>query len=174
MAEASRSRHRLIGEGITSAISVGWFFVLIGVIVVTNHNLWSNIVDFFHTFTVVNLANSSIRLPIPAVPAAHVEVYTAAFQFALGIAILQVIILALRLIIGSRMIRTAETIGNLVFWFGAVYLLNVLVGIDNTLAVAKQQQMWLQFWALIIVLIGVSMVVRSAALFIGRRLRGST
>ena len=96
------STDRWLREGAISAVSVGVFFVLIGVIVVINQNLWSRIQDFGNNFTVANIANSSIQLPVPATPAAHTAVYSAAFQFALGIAVLQIIVLAMRLTMDSR------------------------------------------------------------------------
>jgi len=173
MSEASWSRRRSIGEGIIGAVSVGLFFVLIGVIFVINHNLWSNIQSFFDNFTIANVTNTSIQLPVPAVPAAHVVVYSAAFQFALGIAILQIIVLAIRLMIGSHVRRTAETVGNLVFWFGAAYFLNGLASMESSLAISKQQELWFQFWAVIIVLIGVSIVARAVVLFTARIVRRS-
>jgi hypothetical protein len=40
--------------------------------------------------------------------------YTAAFQFCIGLGVLQVVLLAIRLAMGSPIRKTAETVGNLV------------------------------------------------------------
>lgn len=164
----STDRGRLT-EGAISAVSVGLFFVLIGVIVVINQNLWSRIQDFGNNFTVANITNTSIQLPVPATPAAHTAVYSAAFQFALGVAALQVIILAMRLTLGSRIRRTAETVGAMVFWFGAAYLLQNLADMKSTLAIGEQRSLWFQFWALIIILLGISIIARAIVLLAAKR-----
>ena len=165
--------HRGIGDGVIAAVSVGLFFILVGVVVVTNSNFWSNLQDFFNHFTVANVTNTQTQLPVPAVPAAHTAVYTAAFQFALGMAALQVLILAMRLTLGSRLRRTAETIGNLVFWSGTAYFLNWLSEMKSTLSISQQQQLWFEFWAIILILIGVSIVARGLTVIAGRAVRKS-
>jgi hypothetical protein len=110
-------------------------------------------------------------VPVPAAPAAYTAVYSATFQFALGIAILQILILAMRLILGSRIRRTAENAGNLVFWFGAAYMLNNLAGMESTLTHNQQLTMWFQFWAVIIIIFGLSLMARAVVLIATRRAR---
>ncbi len=159
---------RWFGEGIISAISVGLFFVILGIVFVINQNLPQKIIDFFKDFTAVSVG-SNVNLPIPGTVAAHTAVYLAAFQFALGIGILQILVLALRLTLGSRKRRIAETVGNMVFWFGTAYMLNSLANIKSTLAISQQQVIWWQFWATIIILFGLSLIVQSIIRFATRR-----
>ena len=156
-------------EGAISAVSAGLFFVLVGVIVVINQNLWTEIKDFGNDLTTAKAGNSSVQLPIPATPAAHTTLYSTAFQFALGIAVLQIVILAIQLIIGSRTRRIAETVGSLVFWFGAASLLNNLAGMKSALALNQQQTIWFQFWAAIIILFGVSLIARAVVILAAKR-----
>ncbi len=66
---------------------------------------------------------TGISLPAPLNPAAYVNLYTAAFQFALGIGILEIVILALRVGLHSPVSRKAETIENIVFWLGTSFLI---------------------------------------------------
>lgn len=128
---------RWFSEGIISAISVGLIFVILGLVFVINQNLGQKIVDFAKDFTTsVPISGSNVNLLIPGTVAAHTEVYLAAFQFALGIGILQILVLALRLTLGSRRRRTAQTVGNIVFWFGTAYMLNNLANISSTLAIS--------------------------------------
>lgn len=158
-------RQSRAGEGIITAISIGAVFILIGLIYVTTlpTNLWDKINAFFSSFTALNIPGTTISLPAPAVPGAHTVLYNAAFQFCLGIAILQIVVLALRFTLHSPINRTAETVGNLVFWFGASYL--VITFLNNSSTVDT----WFLFWAAILVALGVSMIARATVLFAKRR-----
>jgi hypothetical protein len=153
------------GEGILSAISVGTVFILIGTIYVTTlpTSLWDKIVAFFSSFDIVGVTDR-ISLPAPAVPAAHTVVYNAAFQFCIGIAILQIILLTLRLMWHSPTGKTAETAGNLVYWFGASYLVFTFLNSSTTVTT------WFAFWATILMVLGVSMIARALVLFAKRRI----
>jgi hypothetical protein len=153
------------GEGILSAISVGTVFILIGTIYVTTlpTSLWDKIVAFFSSFDIVGVTDG-ISLPAPAVPAAHTVVYNAAFQFCIGIAILQIILLTLRLMWHSPIGKTAETAGNLVYWFGASYLVFTFLNSSTTVTT------WFAFWAAILMVLGVSMIARALVLFAKRRI----
>jgi hypothetical protein len=93
------------------------------------------------------------------VPSAHAGLYTAVEQFDLGLGILQVALLAARLIVQSPIRRIAETAGSLIFWFGASYL--TLTYLNST----TTQKMWFLFWAAIVMLFGVSLIVRAIVLF---------
>lgn len=153
------------GEGILSAISVGTVFILIGAIYVTTlpTSLWEKIVNFFSSFNTVQVPDTTINLPAPAVPAAHTVLYNAAFQFCIGIAILQIILLTLRLMWHSPIGKTAETAGNLVYWFGASYLVFTFLNSSTTVTT------WFAFWAAILIVLGVSMIARALVLFAKRR-----
>jgi hypothetical protein len=159
----------MVGEGLISAVSAGLFFVLVGIIFIINQNLWSKIQEFLNSFTIAKAAYTSVNLPVPSSPATYTAVYSAAFQFALGVGALQILILAMRLTIGSRIRRTAQTVGSLVFWFGTAYVLSILAGMKSTLTLSQQQDMWFQFWAAIIMLIGLSLIARFAAVLLDAR-----
>jgi hypothetical protein len=74
-------------------------------------------------------------------------------NFLIGVGVLQIVILALRLVVKSPIRRIAETVGNLVFWLGAAFIANVFL-LNGTL------NGWFQFWSALIVLIGVSLIAR--------------
>lgn len=160
-----RRRVRGPGEGIISAVSVGAVFILIGIVFVLGlpNNLWDKTVAFFSGLTVRQVPGINIYLPAPSIPNAHSVFYTAVFQFSVGIAFLQVVTLALRLGLGSNVSKTAETFGNLIFWFGASYLEHLYLNNTTTTTV------WFTFWAALVIVIGISIVVRSAVLFVKRR-----
>lgn len=145
-------------EGMITAIALGGFFILLGSVFVFNDGLWQRITAFFENFTTRTFPfggpDSVIALPAPANPAAHATLYNAVLQFDIGMGFLQIIILALRLMYKSRIGRIAETVGNAVFWFGAAPLVAVFL-LPGTLGG------WFQYWAALIVIIGISVVVRA-------------
>ena len=162
-AESSKNKpESWYGEGLISALSVGAVLVLIGTVFVINPHLWQNIVDFSKNISTVRVSGTSIFLPAPTMPSAHTGLYIAVEQFELGLGILQVVILAARLLVRSRIRRIAETVGNLVFWFGAAYLTETYLNSSAT------QERWFLFWAAIVVLFGVSLIVR-ATVFLARK-----
>ena len=121
------------------------------------NNLWDRIVDFFLTLT-LSPVGGGVSLPAPANPAAHIELYTAAFQFALALGIIEVAILVLRIVLHSPVKRKGETVENIVFWLGTSYLISVYL-INMTIAVE-----WFIFWAGVILVWGLALVARSFVL----------
>ena len=161
---SARTRSYKTGENIIGAISAGAFFILIGTIYVTTlpTSLWDNIVSFFKSFETVQLSEH-LSLPAPVTPGAHAVVYNAAFQFCISIAVLQIIVLALRLMIHSPISKTAETAGSLVYWFGATYLVPTFLNSDTDVPT------WFAFWAAIIMVLGISLIARAIVLFAKKR-----
>lgn len=143
------------GEGVFSALSAGFFFVLVGAIFVITPNLFDMIIDFFQSFTVVSVPNTPVRLPAPAVPRAHTVVYSAMAQFSLVWGLFQIVLLVIRFVAGSPLTKKAETAGNLVFWLGTNFLVRTFLTELTT------RTTWFAFWTTILMLAGVSLVVRA-------------
>ncbi|MCX8150220.1 MAG: hypothetical protein N3D85_01765 [Candidatus Bathyarchaeota archaeon] len=145
-------------EGLISAIVVGAVFILIGVIFVINSGLSEKIASFFKDITFVTYpldnATSILLLPAPANPQSHAVFYNALMQFALGIGVIQVLILALRLTFKSTTGKMAETVGNMVFWFGVATLINYILQ-------AGTKESWFHFWGAFIIVIGFSLIARA-------------
>ncbi len=159
-----QKRTRRTGESLISAVSVGIVFILIGVVFVLAqpNSLWDSIVNFFRDITLRSVPGIAISLPAPANPAAHTVLYTAAFQFHIGLGILQVLLLAIRLIMGSPIGKTAETVGNLIKWFGGAYLITTYLNSATTIS------MWFMFWAGILIVLGISLIARALVLLVKR------
>jgi len=156
MNESFKSFSLRYREGLISAISAGFFFVLVGAIFLTTPNLFDKIIDFFHDFRLVIVPGfENVRLPAPALPRTHLVVYKAVEQFSLVWGLFQIVILALRFVARSLWSKKAEAVSNIVFWFGANFLVRMLL-IETT--------RWFVFWSGIIMLIGVSLVVRAIVL----------
>lgn len=143
---------------------MGAAFILIGMVFVfaQPNSLWDSMVKFFSSFTLRSVPGTGIYLPAPANTAVHAVLYTAAFQFCIGLGILQILLLLLRLAIRSPIGKTAETVGNLVYWFGAAYLITVY------LSDAPSITQWFMFWAAILIMLGLSFIARAFVLLTKR------
>ena len=147
-------------EGIISAIAIGGVFIILGLVVILTPNFGAKFGDFVSDFTFMYypFGTGTISFPAPQNPAIHNDLFTAAMNFAIGIAILQIIILPMRLAFKSRISRIAETVGNLVFWVGAALVANIYL-------LAGTIEGWFQFWAYLIIFAGVSLIVRGIVQF---------
>lgn len=152
-------------EGLISAIGFGGFLIMLGFVFAFTPDLLQKISSFFGDLAVQRLPFSSIgnvMLPAPRHPAAHIDLYNAVMQFDIGIAILQIVILALRFGLVARTRRIAETIGNLVFWAGAAITVNTFLLMGTLTG-------WFEYWAALIIVIGVSIVARALVHFVRRK-----
>lgn len=162
---SSKWRSYQRAESLFSAIYIGSIFIILGVIYYIHlpNNLFNELVDFFESLTLARVPDTGIYLPAPISPAAHSDLYLAAFQFSLAIAIVEVVVLALRFVFNSPIKRKAETISNVVFWFGAAYL--TITYLVNAATINK----WFVFWTGIIIIFGLSLIARAFALLAKRQ-----
>jgi len=167
MTETSKPQTRFhrYEESVISAISVGGVFILIGLVYVLAlpNSLWDKTIAFFGSFTTSRVGDTGIFLPAPVSPWVHVVFYNAVFQFFLGLALLNILILAMRLIWRSHVRRIAETVGNLVFWLGASYLVSAFLNRST------DANRWFAFWAALLILLGVSLLSRALVLIVRRQ-----
>jgi len=151
-------------ENLLTAVYIGSIFIILAVIYIVHFpsNLWDRIVDFFMSLTLAPVPGAGIALPAPSNPAAHTELYIAAFQFAIAVGIVEIVVLVLRVLMHSPVSRKAETIENVVFWLGASYLIITYL-VNMTLAGE-----WFVFWAGIVLIFGLSLVARAFVLLAKR------
>ena len=140
------------GENIITAITVGFFFIVLGIIFVLTPNLFGDTVDFLQSFDLVDVPNTNIIFPAPRIPQNHLTVYQAIGQFSIALSALQIIVLVLRFFVSSSWSKRAENVGNFVFWIGAAFLIQTFL-IDTS--------EWFVFLSTILVVIGISMIVRA-------------
>ena len=156
-------RHK---ERYLSAISVGLFLLLIGVFFVATPNLYDKTGEFFTDFNITTPVHTSsqwnITLPAPMHPGTHSVVYLAVEQFSFAWGIFLIGLLALRLVLRAPLRKKAENVSDIVSWLGAGYLVSMYLNETTTTTI------WFTFWAAIIVLIGVSLIVRAVVLAIFR------
>ncbi len=152
-------------DGLISAVGFGGFLIILGFLFVVTPNLWQHLTDFANDLTAravpLGTSTSSIVLPAPAHAAAHHALYQALITFDIAIGVLQVILLSLRLWMHAATRKIADKAGDAVFWLGAAGLVQVLL-LQGTLS------SWFQFWAALIILIGVTMIVRAFVHFARR------
>jgi len=146
-------------EGLFTAISIGFFILLVGTLLVINPDMFGNILDFFKDFDTVKVPNTNVTLFAPEFPNRYSLLYQAARQFSIAVGVFQIIILALRFVVPSSWGKRSETVGTLVFWIGAGFLIQLFL-IDTT--------QWFLFWSTIIILLGVSMIARAIVMAISR------
>jgi hypothetical protein len=151
-------------ENLLTALYVGSIFIIIAVVYFVNlsSNLWDSLIEFFTSLTLASVPGAGISLPAPATPQAFINLYAAAFQFAIALGVVEIIVLFLRVYLRSPVSRIAETIENIVFWFGTSYL------IDTYLVNMTLPTEWFVFWAGIILIFGLSLVARSFVLLARR------
>ena len=147
-------------EDLVTGLYVGLILVLIAVIYSINGatNLGNVFVKFFGSFVLAQVPGTSIFLPAPLNPAAFSVIYNVAFEFCLGIGLLEVLVLSLRIMLHSPLPRKAETIENIVFWLGTSYL--AFTYLANMVIMSD----WFVFWAGIILIGGLSLVARAFVL----------
>jgi hypothetical protein len=159
-------RNRSPHEGLITALAIGGFFIILGSVFAFTPGIVKNSNLFFSDLTTVKFPfgspGSTVSLLAPAHPAVHQDFYTAVMNFLIGVGVLQIVILALRLAVHSRIRRIAQSVGDLIFWLGAAIVANVflLTGTHNG---------WFQFWSSLIVLIGLSLIGRFFVYLVGRQ-----
>ena len=160
-------RQKSLHESLITAFSIGGFFIVLGIVFGLTHDISQNTNKFFSDLTSVTFPfgspGSTMSLFAPAHPADHQSFYSVVMNFLIGVGVLQIVILALRLMLHSRISQIAQSVGDLIFWVGAAVLVNFVL-------LAGTQSSWFQFWSLLIVLIGVSLIARFFVYFAKRHL----
>ena len=133
-----------------SLASVGFFFLLIGVIWVITPNLFQKVIDFLKDFKLEGEIFPNVFLPAPAGP--HPVVYTALARFCFVFGLFQIVILVLRFFFREPPDKVAGAFSSIVFLLGIGF-------ISNQLAAGTIE--WSGFLGWLIVFIGLSLVVRS-------------
>ena len=159
MSEGSRAYMRGLHEGLLSAISIGFFLVLIGALLIATPNLLHDVITFLSHFNVYTVDTTNIQIPAPE-NLAYVDMYLAAREFSLVWGVFLIAMLGTRFMVGSPLRRKTENMGGIVFWLGATYLIETFLVVPAQTG-ALNVTGWFKFWALIIAVIGVSLIARA-------------
>jgi hypothetical protein len=152
-----------------SVASTGFFFVLVGAILaytafVEDVNLLERFSGFFSDFEIERVPHTELSLPKPHSPSDHSDVYLVAGRFSIVWGLYQVALFVSRLFAGSPIAKKAETASNATFWLGTGYLINTVL-LGGTL-IGSARTVWFGFWGQIIMMIGISLIVRAMILLI--------
>ena len=157
--DTNKETPRKYQEGLFTAISIGFFLLLVGAIFVITPNLFGKIVDFVKDFKLVDVPNTDVVFFGPEFPGLHLTVYDAVRQFSIAWAVFQIVILALRFVIPSSWGKRAENVGNLVFWAGAAFLIQLFL---------IESMQWFVFWSTLLIVVGVSLIARAVVMAVSR------
>ena len=177
MTQGSRGYTRGHYEGILSAISIGFFLILIGTLFVTSPNLLHDLNTFFSNFKVVTIRNTNIQLPAPQslgnlnTYSAMQDVFLAAREFSLIWGVFLIAMLGARFLLDTPLRRRAENVGDIVFWLGATYLIETFLVIPTQASFVSDSDLaanWFKLWAGIVMFIGLSLIARAIFLAVAR------
>jgi hypothetical protein len=152
----SVTRQRSLNEPLIAVFAVAGVFIILGFVIALTPEISQKTNAFFNDLTTVTYNSGSsgtLNLLAPAHPAQHIAFFRAVSEFLLAVGILQIIFLALRLWIRSPIRRITETVGNLVFWLGGAVVANVYL-------LAGTRNGWFEFWAGLLLVLGISMIAR--------------
>ena len=155
----SKEKPSQYGEWLFTAIAIGFFLLLVGTLFVITPNLFDNILDFLKDFKLVDVSNTDIVFPAPEFPRIHLTVYQAVGQFSIAVCLFQIVLLALRFFVPSSWSKRSENVGNLVYWGGAAFLIQLFL-IEST--------QWFVFWSTLIIIVGVSIIARAIVMAVSR------
>ena len=156
-------------EGILSAIGFGFFLILVGSLFIWTPNLFNDLNSFLSHFHTAQVGSTSMYIPAPEnLGDAHaLGVYLAAREFSLVWGVFLIAMLGARFLLDSPLRRKAQNVGDIVFWLGAAYLIQTFLVVpaqNLTIDVTK----WFEFWASIVMFIGISLIVRAIFLVTSR------
>lgn len=130
-------------------ISFGAFLIIAAVIYLMTPNIGNEVRTFIRDFQLVQIFQNFWWF-VPSTN--HPVLYAAAERFCYAFGLVQIGVLGLRFAKGSSIHGKAETFSGVVFWLGAAYVLSLL---------SQGALTWLSFIAGLIIVIGISIVVRA-------------
>ncbi len=145
-----------LSEALITAFAVAGVFIILGSVIALTPNISQITNAFLNDLTPVTYqlgTSGTLNLLAPAHPEQHLIFFRAIMEFFLAVGILQILFFALRLLIRSPIRRISETIGNLLFWLGGAVVANVFL-------LAGTQTGWFQFLTGLLLVLGISLVVR--------------
>jgi len=131
-------------------VSLGFFFITVGIVFIVTPNLTGEIRTFIKDFHLEAYAN--FKLPAPRTP--HPIIYEAIINFCYIFGVSQIIILVLRFALRDSPSRKAETGSGIIFWLG----MGVFADFANSLSVEPTG--WFSLLSGLIIMIGLLIISR--------------
>ena len=150
--------HRHREDDYSGAISFGVFLILLAVFYLATPSLLGEGRAFVQDFKPVQISQNFWWLE-PSTN--HPLLYNAAAQFCYAFGLVHVAVLALLLVKKSSARQRARTFSDIIFWLGMGYMFGIL---------SSGTFPWISFVGAFIILVGISIVIRSTILlFVFRR-----
>ncbi len=131
-------------------VSFAFFLIALGAIFSTVPGLSTRVFEFFQSFRRAEVYPGAWFF---APTGNQSVIYGAAYNFSIIFGISQIIVLAARFLIKDTAGRKAESLTGITFWFGAAYGFSAL---------AAGSLDWFVFLGWIVVMVGISITLRSA------------
>ncbi len=131
-------------------LSFGFFILLFALFFIIVPNYSIEVSDFFNDIKMQKVIPNVL---FPAPKTHHPIVYETVMRFCIIFGLFQFFVLALRFYDRSHVSKVAETISNIVIWFGAAYMFNLLL--------SESPSFWFPFIGGIIAVFGASIIARS-------------
>jgi len=151
----SKKKGRIDVVGI---LSFGFFILLIGILFVFIPGLSASISNFFTEINITSISSnnftefpSNIHVPTPT--GYYPEFYKALFQFCIIFGFFQIFALILRYIINDYLHRKVGNFTDIMFWFGAAYLIYIFL---------NNQITWIVFLGFLVILLGLKIVLSNS------------
>ena len=142
------------GETIVTVFSIITFLALAASVFSRTPGLSGKIWDFVGDFVIREIPGLGLSFLAPSAPGAHSVLYGAAASFSISWGIIQVFILGLRFFVNSPVSKKAEAFTDIILSVGVYYLIRSML--SGTVEIST----WFSFWAFVILLIGVTLVIR--------------
>jgi len=140
------------GWDVLSMVSFGFFLLLVGIIIIITPHPLKETQSFFR-----DLFENAQGFPAPSQP--HPVFYTAIMRFTLIYGLFSIGILVLRFVLHESANRKANTASGVVFWLGVALFAYLL---------AAESIGWFAFWAGIVVVIGLMVIVGALVRFLSK------
>jgi hypothetical protein len=121
---------------------------------------FSKLLTFFNDFALVQVPNvyAGVVLPAPRNPADHTTIYSAASWYSFGWGIFLVALLAVRILANSPLQKKAQNVSDIFYWLTNGFLIGYFLNETTTTV------MWFSYWTAVIMLLGVSLIIRALIL----------
>jgi len=132
-------------------VSLGFFFIVVGIVFVVTPNLAEEMRAFFKNFYIAE-PYPNVKLPAPRFH--HPMVYEAVMNFCYAFGASQIIVLILRFALKDSSSRKAETSSGIIFWLG----MGVFADFANSLLV--EPTAWFSILSGLIIMVGLLIISR--------------
>ncbi|MDI6644933.1 MAG: hypothetical protein QME14_07730 [Methanobacteriaceae archaeon] len=139
-------------------LSFGFFILLIGILFVFIPGLSASISNFFAELNITAISSNNFtefpsNIYVPTPTGFYPEFYNALFQFCIIFGFFQIFALILRYLINDYVNRKVGNFTDILFWFGAAYL--VYIFLNNQIS-------WIVFLGFLVILLGLKIVLSNS------------